>query len=255
MTTRTVSRPRQTSDEGQGPANSFLPAPEFQAQAGVDSRLLSALVLQTQLQDEAVALRPFRPDDLPHLYSATRETIDLLCAWMTWCHSGYCLQDAGSFLARAAADWESDTAYTFAIVDSEDAALLGSIGLNRVNRTHNSANLGYWVRRNHSRRGVASRAVRLIAQFGLRQLRLSRLEIVIPEGNVASQRVAQKAGAKFEGILRRKLVLNGDSHDAIVYSLLEEDLGGNNGAKQNPKTPSSVKSTTDGRQTRGVVQC
>ena len=181
-------------------------------------------MLPTEFQDDAVALRPFRPDDLSQLYTATRETIDLLCAWMTWCHRDYSLKQCESFLAQSAADWESDAAYTFAIVDRKDEALLGSIGLSHVNRACNAANLGYWVRRSRSGQGIASRAVRLIAQFGLRQLRLSRLEIVIPEGNVASQRVAQKAGAKFEVLLRNKILLNGKSHNATMYSLLEHDL-------------------------------
>jgi ribosomal-protein-serine acetyltransferase len=224
MTTRTVYRPAHIAEERQEPSPPFLPPPEFQTPSGLDPAILSALVMQTELRDDAVALRPFRADDVTQLYCATHETIDLLRAWMTWCHPAYALPDAQSFLAQAAADWERDSAYTFAIVDSTDGTLFGSIGLNHLNRAHNFANVGYWVRRNRWRRGIASRAVRLVAQFGLRELRLNRLEIVIPDGNVASQRVAQKAGAKFEGILRNKLVLNGKSHDAIIYSLLENDL-------------------------------
>jgi RimJ/RimL family protein N-acetyltransferase len=184
-----------------------------------------ALQRQVDLTDGVIALRPFNLADLLALYSATRESVDLLCAWMTWCRPDYSLEDCRSFLAQAAADWETGSKYNFAITDPQNRCLYGSITLNHLNRSHRSANVGYWVRQRQAGRGIASRALRLlIAEFGLRGLGLNRLEIVVPEGNLASQRVAQKAGAKFEGLLRRKLVLNGEAFDGVMYSLLPMDL-------------------------------
>ena len=43
-------------------------------------------------------------------------------------------------------------------------------------------------------------------------------------GNVASRRVAERVGARFEGTARRRLVVNGNFHDAYVYSLITGDL-------------------------------
>jgi RimJ/RimL family protein N-acetyltransferase len=54
----------------------------------------------------------------------------------------------------------------------------------------------------------------------------NRLEILVSEHNPASQRVAQKSGAKLEGILRNRLVLAGRPHNAFVYSLVSGDLTG-----------------------------
>jgi ribosomal-protein-serine acetyltransferase len=180
--------------------------------------------MNLQCHDDFVALRPFRTDDLAKLHAATLETAPLLGMWMTWFRLGYSDQDCESFLTRTAADWAADRAYSFAIVDPDDHALYGSIGLNHVDRIHLSANVGYWVRNTQARRGIASRALRLVAQFGFRELGLGRLELLIPEANIASQRVAQKAGARFEGLLRHKLLLNGTPHDTTIYSLLEGDL-------------------------------
>ena len=63
----------------------------------------------------------------------------------------------------------------------------------------------------------------LIARFALEELELNRLEIFVPIGNKASQRVAEKAGARWEGVLRKRLILAGSSHDAALYSLVAED--------------------------------
>ena len=43
--------------------------------------------------------------------------------------------------------------------------------------------------------------------------------VVFAVSNLPSQRVAEKAGAVREGVLRRRLLLHGVSHDAVMFSL------------------------------------
>ncbi len=49
---------------------------------------------------------------------------------------------------------------------------------------------------------------------------LDRIEILAAVGNKRSQRVAQKLGASREGLLRNRLVIHGQAHDAVVFSLI-----------------------------------
>jgi len=94
-----------------------------------------------------------------------------------------------------------------------------------LNRVHQMANLGYWVRTSAAGRGVATRAARLVARFGFAQLDLHRIEILAAVDNIGSQKVAEKAGAVREGVLRKRLLINGESQDAVIFSLLPEDVG------------------------------
>jgi ribosomal-protein-serine acetyltransferase len=186
----------------------------------------SGITMQTNFDPHSILIRPFKMGDAPLLYEAVHESIEQLRRWMTWCRAGYSIEDARCFIAKCGEAWEKGEAYSFAIVDLKDDTFLGSVGLNHVSATHNIANLGYWVRDMWAGRGVATSATRLIAGFGLQELGLNRLEILIPVGNVASRRVAQKAGAKFEGALRKRLILAGKCHDATMYSLVAADLAG-----------------------------
>jgi RimJ/RimL family protein N-acetyltransferase len=74
-------------------------------------------------------------------------------------------------------------------------------------------------------KGRATRAVRLIASWALPEMRLGRLQLHTDPENVASQRVAERAGFTREGVLRG---YNGRRHgtraDAVVYSLVPQDL-------------------------------
>lgn len=63
-----------------------------------------------------------------------------------------------------------------------------------------------------------------MAQFAFEELKYSRLEIVVATGNMSSLRVAEKAGARREGVLRNRLILHGKLHDAVMHSLVPEDL-------------------------------
>ena len=74
---------------------------------------------------------------------------------------------------------------------------------------------------------MASAAVRLLAQFGLGKLKLNRIEIMAAVGNKASQRVAEKVGARREGILRNRIVVRDRVYDAVMFSLIPGDLTSN----------------------------
>jgi RimJ/RimL family protein N-acetyltransferase len=176
------------------------------------------------LSDGVITIRPFRLSDLAELYAATFESLTELRAWMTWCRANYSMEDCRRYLTHATTEWKQENEYNFAIVDAPDGFLCGSIALNRVNRLRGSANVGYWVRMRRTGHGIASRALRLAASFGFRELGLERLEMVIPEGNLASQRVAQKAEARVEQSLAPELVLNGVLHRTRVYSLVAASL-------------------------------
>jgi RimJ/RimL family protein N-acetyltransferase len=179
--------------------------------------------VQTEFHDGSVGIRPFRAEDVPALFAAARESIQELSTWMVWCHAGYSLEDSARFITQCEAGWKKGEQYSFAIFDAGTGTFLGSIGLSGVSHTHKVANLGYWVRTKKTQQGVASVATRLITRFALEEVGLNRLELFVPVGNKASQRVAEKAGARWEGLLRKRLMLSSGPQDAVLYSLVAEE--------------------------------
>jgi RimJ/RimL family protein N-acetyltransferase len=105
-----------------------------------------------------------------------------------------------------------------AMIDARDGSLVGGCGLNQIEWQNRRANLGYWVRRSALGKGYACQATQLLVDLGLGDLGLNRVEIVVAVENRASQKVAEKAGAHREGVARKRLLLHGVAHDAVVYS-------------------------------------
>ena len=180
--------------------------------------------MEVQLTEGSILIRTYRAEDAGTLYEAARESIAEVSVWLPWCHENYSIEESREFVSSRAQAAQGDEWYSFAIFEGDSGRFLGGVGLNFFNRVHQMANLGYWVLTSAVGRGVATSATRLVARFGFEHLGLHRIEIVAAAGNIASQRVAEKAGAVREGVLRKRLLINGDSQDAVLFSLTPEDL-------------------------------
>jgi len=179
---------------------------------------------EIRLTDGVVLLRPYGSGDVERLYQAARESVTEMSLWMPWCHADYSIEESRAWVESRAEAWEKGTEYDFVITDARDGFFLGGCSLNHINHNSRIANIGYWVRTSWTKRGVASAAVRLLMQFGLGKLKLNRVEIMAAVGNKASQRVAEKVGARREGILRNRMVVHDRVYDMVMFSLIPEDL-------------------------------
>lgn len=180
--------------------------------------------MDVELIEGPIVIRTFRADDVNALFEAVRESIAEVGRWLPWCHENYSIEETRQFILSRASSSQADEWYSFGIFEHDGGRFLGGVGINFINRVHQLANLGYWVRTSAAGRGSATIATRAVAKFGFENLGLQRIEIVSAVDNIASQRVAEKAGATREGVLRRRLLINGKSLDAVMFSLVPEDL-------------------------------
>lgn len=172
------------------------------------------------------SIRPYEAADARALYEAARESVAEVHPWLAWCHPDYTLAEAVEW-ARSRAELAARhpvQEYNFVIL-GPDGRFLGGCGLNQLNAIHRYANLGYWVRTSAAGRGVATEAARQLAAFAFANTDLVRLEIVCAVGNERSQRVAERAGASREGLLRHRLILHGRPVDAVMFSLIRQESG------------------------------
>jgi RimJ/RimL family protein N-acetyltransferase len=184
---------------------------------------IDTLPYPTNLTDGVVSLRAHRADDAEALAEAVRESVDTVGWWQDWCHPGYGTADAQAWLEACRKDWLLGAGFEMLIVDAADGRLLGGMGVNQRNREQRFANLGYWVRQSEQRRGIATRAGRLGIRFAFASVKVARLEIVVAEHNLPSRRTAERLGGVFEGMLRKRLVVKGESLDAAMYSIVTTD--------------------------------
>ena len=167
-----------------------------------------------------VFIRPYEIEDAENIYAVAREALDHPSGyWMPWCHSGFDLEEARTWIAKQMASRNEGTAFPFAIIDAS-GAFLGEVTINQIHPVHRFGNVGYWVRPSASGRGVASEATSQLIRFAEEKTQLVRLELVVPAENRASLRVANKLGARREGIQAKRLIHKGKAVDAVMFSVV-----------------------------------
>jgi [ribosomal protein S5]-alanine N-acetyltransferase len=135
----------------------------------------------------------------------------------------YAAADARAFIERAAHAWVKGSAATFVISQAPDGAGLGTIGLHLAAGDAGLAEVGYWLAREARGRGAATIAVQLVSRWAFTELGIERLSLQTAPANVASQRVAERAGFTREGLLRAWMPTRDGRRHSVMFSLLATD--------------------------------
>ncbi len=174
------------------------------------------------ISHDGLVLRSYQEADLEPYIAAVRESAESVGAWMPWCTADYSEEDARAWMAHCTNGINNGTAYELGVFCGNSGDFLGGCGLNTINNQVKMCNLGYWVRQSRQRQGIATRLVAALRSFGFQHLGLQRIEIVVAQGNVASEGVARKSGAVWECTARNRLIVGGVSVPAHVFSMVPE---------------------------------
>ena len=155
-------------------------------------------VPQPTLSDGNVTLRPKLPRDAAALTAACQDPE--IARW-TFVPSPYTRSHAEQHLASVAQSAAAGRGVHLHAVDAEDR-LLGSFSVLELDREPGYGELGYWMAAPARGRGIATRATLLLRDWSHRTLGLRRIEILPHVDNVASRRVAEKAGFRDTGETR-----------------------------------------------------
>lgn len=130
----------------------------------------------------------------------------------------YSVADANTFINMAVT---SDINRIFAI--EQGGKLAGIIGLHgQAGVFRLTAEIGYWIGEPYWNRGIATKAVRLLTRYGIKQMGLLRIFANVYDFNKASQRVLEKAGYKLDCIAKKAIIKNGVILDDYRYSFLDD---------------------------------
>ena len=145
------------------------------------------------LGDDEIALRPFDERDLDRLVEVCN---DQAIAHYTFIPAPYSRTDAELFVSGQDERRRAGDAIDLAIRDRREDELLGAKGMRVFRPERASCEIGYWVAPAARGRGIAPRAVGMLARWALRALPVSLVELTPDVDNRASRRVAEKAGCE-----------------------------------------------------------
>jgi RimJ/RimL family protein N-acetyltransferase len=111
-----------------------------------------------------------------------------------------------------------------AMVAVSAGEIVGSIGLRGTDWDAGHTEIGYGVQAGRRGRGHATVAARAVGLWALTDCGMRRVQLGARVDNVASLRVAEKAGYHREGTLRMAESDGEEGHDLAVFSMIATDL-------------------------------
>jgi RimJ/RimL family protein N-acetyltransferase len=139
-----------------------------------------------------IELRPWREDDAPDLDAAIGESLEHLRPWMPWIGlEPLQIAQRVNLIRRWAADAQAGGDVVLGIW--ADGTVAGGCGMHR-RIAPGGLELGYWVRASHTRRGIATQAVRQLCSLAFGDDAIQRVEIHHDRANELSGRVAARSG-------------------------------------------------------------
>ena len=169
------------------------------------------------LRDGELELRRLLPTDREAVLVACQDPEIL--RWTTL-PDPFTSDSARALLDEAARAWYDGTIAELVLV--VDGRLVGATHLAFYSDWR--ASVAYWLAAEARGRGLATRAVRLVTQWGFETYAsLVRIELWSMVGNDASDAVARRAGFVEEGVLRSRLPVRGGYRDVRCFSLVRGD--------------------------------
>jgi len=166
--------------------------------------------------DFNIKLRKLFPDDkyrLAELANNKKISINMRDAFP----HPYTLEDAEKFITASNG---KDPQEVFAI--EYNGEYVGNIGLHKANDVYRkSAEIGYFLGEPFWNKGIMTKVVELICEYGFRELDIVRIHTGVFEYNKASRRVLTKCGFVKEGVFKSALYRNGKIYDEIRFARIK----------------------------------
>ncbi len=113
----------------------------------------------------------------------------------------------------------------FMILLKRTNELLGEVVLNEIDSINRSANIRIGIQKSqHRGKGYGTEALIEMLRYGFNTLNLHRIHLGVYTFNPRAIHVYEKIGFKREGVERDSLYLDGEFHDMITMSILEDEF-------------------------------
>ena len=139
----------------------------------------------TPFTSAQLRLRPIAESDLPHLVELAGD--NEVARWTAAIPHPFLEADGRAYLERAGAE-------NHIVLTLETCAAREFVGCLCIDITEGVGDIGYWIGRSYWGRGFGGEALKRATRFAFEDLNVDALDVEVMVGNVASERILEKAG-------------------------------------------------------------
>ena len=132
------------------------------------------------------------------------------------------LSDSMHYLRFITQQYHDGVPSPWGIIHKELGTLIGTIGYHVWSLPNSFGEVGYALSQDFWNKGYTIEAFNEVIRFGFETMKLNRVEATCKLANSASEKVMQKCGLEYEGILRKRLFAKYEFHDLKLYSIIKD---------------------------------
>jgi len=155
------------------------------------------------------------------IFNTIEQNRQYLRRWLPFVDQTRTTDDSRKFVKMLLSDQEKNRNEVFTIWYKGKFA--GLAGFKEMDYINHKTEIGYWLAEDMQGRGIMSKTVWKMIDYGFRNLNFNRIQIKVATGNAKSAAIPARLGLVFEGTER-----NGEYHtdryfDLQVFSILKSE--------------------------------
>ena len=173
------------------------------------------------IETERFVLRPLTLKDAPAMYAYT-SCPDNFKYLKKSTHTT--IEEDDAFLRKVVNSYKTYSDFIWGISRKENLSLIGTCRLFNFHLDDQNAEVSYMIHPAFQRQGVATEAVKALISYCFEELGFVRVQARCVAGNIGSERVMQKSGMQYEGLLRASAKIHGRFEDFKLYAILNDKM-------------------------------
>ena len=175
------------------------------------------------LYTKSLMLRKITLEDAQDIFGYSKDPE--VTRFVTW-EPHKSIDDSINFLKSVIQRYENNEPSDWGIIYKENNKFIGTCGYVLWVPVHSLAEIAYALSREYWGKGLVTEAVKEVIKHGFEKMNLNRIYARCFVENIGSQKVLEKVGMKFEGILREQMFIKGTFRDMKIYSILRKEYYG-----------------------------
>lgn len=169
------------------------------------------------IQTERLLLRPITISDANDMFEYT--SLDDSNKYLSWnAHTD--IEQTINFIKEVELKYQtSKTEYSWGIELVTEKKLIGVVKLFEISHNNKRAEVSYILNPKFQGKGYVNEAINAVIDLAFSKLAFTRIQARCSNDNVASEKVMQKSGMNFEGLLKKYWILKGEYKDVVLYAI------------------------------------
>ena len=169
------------------------------------------------LVEDGLELHQTMPEESEEILIVVDANRGHLREWLPWLDFTNTVEDETSFINGALEEYGKGEGVVYSI--RKNGEFIGCIGLNWIDYDNRGCGVGYWLSKEHTRHGIATRSCVRLMEHCFDDLGLHRFVLEAAADNFASRAIAERLGMRLEGITKDREWLYDHYVDSALYAI------------------------------------